>query len=652
MAINSFIFGGDTGETPDSIKRKRALAYALIQAQNTPRNVGEGIDALGKGLVAGILGRRADKAETAGVAKSNSAFDALINGGSSAPSTVPMSGTGNEVSASSPAPSGPVTAKGEIADYIRQAAAARGIDPDVALRVAMSEGGLENPVNQSSYVKNGVREQSYGPFQLYMGGGLGNKALEAGIDPRDPNQWQKGVDFALDQAKQGGWGPWYGAKKIGVTGMAGIGNAPTQVAAAQPTTATDAIAAQSPTPPPVSPQQAYVDPQVTNVGPQQPMPNAAAALAAPQGRAMAPQLPPPQNVSAPPPVAAVPQQAPQQVAQSTPAQALSRGPSIQQLMQVAQDPYLDEGKRSVVNALLQQKLKAQQDEQERIAKQSDPAYQTDLQLKQAQLDNIRNPKPPSEVQALNARAEAAGLRPGTKEYQDFMISGGKGPLVTVNNGNNSSKFSEESDKAAAARLGSIEEAGNAAPQMMGDLQQLSELGKQIGTGKGAQVMTAIGPYAQALGVDVKGLDEAQAFTAIVNRIAPQMRPAGAGATSDFDAKQFLSSLPSLGNQPGGNELISQTFQAVQQNKIAAAEIAAKAHLPQEEGGITWQEAEKQIRSLPNPYEVFKANKDKLKATEVPKQQEFQGAPAVGTKEDGYVFKGGDPADPKNWQQEM
>lgn len=390
--VASFIFGGNTGETPDSLKRRRQVALALMQQDSTPKNVGEGLAAVGRALSGRFALNYLDKKEGEKTAKSNSAFDALINGGGSTPSTVPMSGAGNEVSASTP-PSGPVTAKGEIADYIRQAATARGIDPDTALRVAMSEGGLENPVNQSSVVKNGVREQSYGPFQLYMGGGLGNKALEAGIDPRDPNQWQKGVDFALDQAKQGGWGPWYGAKKIGVTGMAGIGNAPQQVASASPMTATDAIATQSPQVPPVAPQQAYVDPQVANVGPQQPMPNAAAALAAPQGQqqAMAPQLPPPQNVSAPPPVAAVPQQAPQQVAQNTPAQALSRGPSIQQLAQLANDPYLDEGKRGAVQALLQQKMLEQKATFENQLKQQDPGYQTDLQLKQAQLRDLTNP---------------------------------------------------------------------------------------------------------------------------------------------------------------------------------------------------------------------------------------------------------------------
>lgn len=110
-----------------------------------------------------------------------------------------------------------------IEAYIRQAAIARGMNPDVAVRVAKSEGGLTDPVRQSDFVKNGQREPSYGPFQLYMGGGLGNKALEAGIDPRDPNQWQRGVDFALDNAKKSGWGQWYGAARAGIGNSEGIG---------------------------------------------------------------------------------------------------------------------------------------------------------------------------------------------------------------------------------------------------------------------------------------------------------------------------------------------------------------------------------------------------------------------------------------------
>lgn len=114
----------------------------------------------------------------------------------------------------------------EIEQYIRAAAIQRGIDPDIAVRVAKSEGGVSDPVRQSDIVKNGVREPSYGPFQLYMGDGLGNAALKAGIDPRDPNQWQQGVDFALDNAKKDGWGAWYGAKNVGIGNRDGIGGAP------------------------------------------------------------------------------------------------------------------------------------------------------------------------------------------------------------------------------------------------------------------------------------------------------------------------------------------------------------------------------------------------------------------------------------------
>lgn len=122
-----------------------------------------------------------------------------------------------------------------IEAYIRQAAAARGIDPEIAVRVARSEGGLQNPVRQSDVVKNGVREPSYGPFQLYMNGGLGARALAAGIDPRDPNQWQRGVDYALNEASQKGWGQWYGSKAVGIAPFQGIsGSHPADVAAASP----------------------------------------------------------------------------------------------------------------------------------------------------------------------------------------------------------------------------------------------------------------------------------------------------------------------------------------------------------------------------------------------------------------------------------
>lgn len=122
----------------------------------------------------------------------------------------------------------------ELEAYLRRAAAARGIDPDVVVRVAKGEGGLSDPFRRgagpaprSQAPGLGATENSYGPLQLYVSGtgaGLGDRAMAAGIDPS--KNWKGGVDFALDEVKRKGWGQWYGAKAQGITGMMGVGGAP------------------------------------------------------------------------------------------------------------------------------------------------------------------------------------------------------------------------------------------------------------------------------------------------------------------------------------------------------------------------------------------------------------------------------------------
>ncbi|GGD24392.1 phage tail length tape measure family protein [Aureimonas glaciei] len=120
----------------------------------------------------------------------------------------------------------------EVAAYIQQAAAARGIDPNIALRVAKSE-GLGEGIWQSNYEKNGYREPSYGPFQLLKGGagtgfgqGMGNDFMrQTGLDPADPRNTFQGIDFALDGAAKNGWGAWYGAGKAGIGNREGLAGA-------------------------------------------------------------------------------------------------------------------------------------------------------------------------------------------------------------------------------------------------------------------------------------------------------------------------------------------------------------------------------------------------------------------------------------------
>jgi hypothetical protein len=85
---------------------------------------------------------------------------------------------------------------------------------------------------QSLYKKNGVQEPSFGPFQLYKGGGLGNEfQRRTGLDPALAQNGPAGVDFALDHAAKNGWGAWYGAGKAGIGNMEGIGGADSASAA-------------------------------------------------------------------------------------------------------------------------------------------------------------------------------------------------------------------------------------------------------------------------------------------------------------------------------------------------------------------------------------------------------------------------------------
>jgi hypothetical protein len=119
----------------------------------------------------------------------------------------------------------------EVENYIRQTAQRFGIEPDAAVAAARTE-GLAPGVWQSRVARTGRgseggQEASFGPFQLYMGGGLGNEFQKAtGLDPRDPSTWKQQVDFSLEHAARiGQWydptpgskaGPWFGPRDKGL----------------------------------------------------------------------------------------------------------------------------------------------------------------------------------------------------------------------------------------------------------------------------------------------------------------------------------------------------------------------------------------------------------------------------------------------------
>ena len=209
-------------------------------------------------------------------------------------------------------------------------------------------------------------------------------------------------------------------------------------------------------------------------------------------------------------------------------------------------------------------------------------------------------RPTDDMREYNL-AKDQGFTGSFLDYQTGLKRAGATQNSVMIDQKGESAFSTESGKLQAKRFDELAQDGAAAQQMISDLDTLRTLGAQIGTGKGAQVTAALGPYAQALGVDVKGLDEIQAYEAIVNRLAPNLRVKGSGPQSDYELRNFMKSLPSLGNQAGGNEIVTQTLQGLYRNKQLAAEIGSKAL----NGEISRSQAEKELRSLPDPMQGYR-----------------------------------------------
>ena len=172
-----------------------------------------------------------------------------------------------------------------------------------------------------------------------------------------------------------------------------------------------------------------------------------------------------------------------------------------------------------------------------------------------------------------------------------------------------SEFSKEAGKLAAKRYDEIVADAGRSKQLLSDVRTLGELGKNIGTGKNAEFRATIGPYAEMLGIKIDALDDIQAFEAITNRVAPALRVPGSGAQSDMELRNFLKSLPTLGNTPDGNMLVQRTLEGMVQTKLAAAEIASRALT----GEITRKDADKLLRDLPDPMAEWREMNKKVGA---------------------------------------
>jgi hypothetical protein len=159
---------------------------------------------------------------------------------------------------------------------------------------------------------------------------------------------------------------------------------------------------------------------------------------------------------------------------------------------------------------------------------------------------------------------AAGLKPGTPEYQEAVasyLSKSTSPSVTVDMGAGGNEFKKASIEYSFKRLGNEDKAIASMSVIENELdtiQNLIEGGAETG-----RITEALIPIQQLLAeaglVSDEELDKLAAKELLqrsISRIIPNMRVEGSGSTSNYEMAEFQKAAPSFARTPEGNRKIA------------------------------------------------------------------------------------------------
>lgn len=178
------------------------------------------------------------------------------------------------------------------------------------------------------------------------------------------------------------------------------------------------------------------------------------------------------------------------------------------------------------------------------------------------------------------------------------------PDTVVNNnvGGGADDFDKNLMKGVADVYVQAMQAGGPAAETKMAVGQLRELLQNNGGALDGFAAT-VAPYVPP-GMLPEGANDLVAAQSIVAGLIPKQRVPGAGATSDYDAKMFAQSLPSVWNKPGANQIILDTIEAYSDYRIAAAniiaDVAADPSIANKSGAIR-----QAISQLPDPFIEWK-----------------------------------------------
>lgn len=167
------------------------------------------------------------------------------------------------------------------------------------------------------------------------------------------------------------------------------------------------------------------------------------------------------------------------------------------------------------------------------------------------------------------------------------------------------KFADIANSEIAKRYVRLSEEGDQGQSDLAMIGQLRALGGVIDNTTMPAVRGWLADRGIKLGGDVGAIE---AFGSLIDKLAPAQRIPGTGSTSDFDARMFKTSLPSLIQTPEGRNLVMGTLEGLARSRIDRARIAEKAL----SGEIRAGDALKELRALPSPNLAFTSGLEELR----------------------------------------
>lgn len=402
----SYIFGGNTGMSYDQIQKQRDIANELLRANMyTPKNVGEGLSAIGRALAAKAIDKRTARAEDEGRRKYEQRRDEVFGmlGGGAAGGVSAPSGPAPTMAGPTPITFTPETANpGNLPASVISA-----VD-----RVAPNQPQVMDASAVGTRLLGDLM-RDFNLTQEQAAGVVGNLAHETGgfkhmqeIKPVVPGS-RGGFGFAQ----------WTGPRRVAFEQWAAEkGLDPTSYEA----------------------NYGFLQHELQNT---------------PEGAVLGP-LTQAQTADEAAKVFSNEFLRPGIPAMGSRTQLAQQFADPQVLMALAEvqgNPFASESDKAIANLLMNQTVQAM-----------DPMRQLEMEKARLELQQMQQPQAPelpADVVELQWRAENAGLVPGTPEYQEFIRTGGSGPLVDFSGAN----IGGEAQVAPQPQIGTIPQGFSAVP---------------------------------------------------------------------------------------------------------------------------------------------------------------------------------------------